>query len=268
MRHYHRVTAGLPLGNPELPPGNPELPPGKPGWGRECGLAVARAARGEANGGGDDEGDQGHLGEQEHGPHEPAEHLQKEQTDDDRADHEQRIVGNGEGTGAAAFGKHESQGTKRLRREHRSVGVYADPPEGLRPTVVFMNGRSLVTLIAAGRSLLGVIALLWPSLPARPWVGGTIAASPGGKVLARALGARDLALGVGAWRALRRRRGEASPWVTAGAVADLCDATVTLAAWRHLPRRGRAMVLLAAGGSAATAALAWMIDEHEPGNGK
>lgn len=127
-----------------------------------------------------------------------------------------------------------------------------------------MNGRLLVLLIAAGRCALGVVALLLPTLPARPWVGASTAKSPGGKVLARALGARDLALGVGAWRALRRRRGGASEWVTAGALADVSDAVVTLATWRHLPRGGRALVFLAAAGSAGTAALAWLIDEQEP----
>lgn len=126
-----------------------------------------------------------------------------------------------------------------------------------------MNGHLLVTLIAAGRCALGVLAMLLPSVPARPWVGATAAGSAGGKVLARALGARDLALGIGAWRALRRRRGGATEWVTAGALADVADAVVTLGSWRRLPRGGRALVLMAAAGSAATAALAWLIDEQE-----
>lgn len=95
-----------------------------------------------------------------------------------------------------------------------------------------------------------------PSLPGRPWV-GRLAAEPGGKVLARALGGRDLALGAGALstehpQTLRN-------WVALAAMADLGDALATLIAFPHLPRRSRWLVLASAlaaavlGGLSATA---------------
>ena len=62
--------------------------------------------------------------------------------------------------------------------------------------------RRGATAVAAGRVALGVTALAWPSVPARPWVG---AAADGlaARVFGRALGARDLALGLGALAALQ-----------------------------------------------------------------
>src|ERR1017187_9224043 len=51
--------------------------------------------------------------------------------------------------------------------------------------------------VAAGRVALGLAALAWPSGPARPWVGAA-ADDLTARVFGRALGARDLALGLGA----------------------------------------------------------------------
>src|SRR5947208_17161812 len=56
--------------------------------------------------------------------------------------------------------------------------------------------RGAVT-VAAGRVALGLTALAWPAVPARPWVGAS-ADDLAARVFGRALGARDLALGLGA----------------------------------------------------------------------
>jgi hypothetical protein len=109
------------------------------------------------------------------------------------------------------------------------------------------------TAVAAGRVAIGLTALAWPSLPSRPWVG---AASDdlAAQVFGRALGARDLALGLGALTALRRTpagSGPAGAWVAAGAMSDALDVVATLSSWRRLPRTGRWLVA----GSAAAAAL-------------
>jgi hypothetical protein len=50
--------------------------------------------------------------------------------------------------------------------------------------------------VAAGRVALGLTALAWPVVPARPWVGAA-ADDLAVRVFGRALGARDLALGAG-----------------------------------------------------------------------
>lgn len=113
-----------------------------------------------------------------------------------------------------------------------------------------VDPRAVLRLIAAGRTLLGVVALTRPELPARPWVGREDAGSTGGRVLARALGTRDLVLGAGALAALRTEKA-GRDWAVAGSVADALDAIVTLGAFRRLPKGGRLLVLASAGGAAA-----------------
>lgn len=95
-----------------------------------------------------------------------------------------------------------------------------------------------------------MVALTFPELPARPWVGRPVADTPGGQVLARALGARDLALGIGALASGSRG------WAAAGAAADALDAAVTLGSFSALPKRGRLLVLGSAGGAAIAGGLA------------
>jgi hypothetical protein len=135
--------------------------------------------------------------------------------------------------------------------------------------------RRGATGIAAGRVALGLTALVWPSLPARPWVG---AASDdlAARVFGRALGARDLALGLGALIALRRspaeagEDGEAVRWVAAGALSDALDVAASVSSWPDLPRAGRWLVAASAGGAAltgATAALALRQTRSAPGRG-
>ena len=104
--------------------------------------------------------------------------------------------------------------------------------------------------VAAGRAAIGVTALAWPAAPSRPWVGAA-ADDLAVRVFARALGARDLALGLGALAALLGQDGSASAWVAAGALSDTLDVASSLASWRGLPRIGRWLVA----GSAAAAAL-------------
>ncbi|HUR49526.1 MAG TPA: hypothetical protein VMY88_08395 [Acidimicrobiales bacterium] len=113
-----------------------------------------------------------------------------------------------------------------------------------------MDARQLIRFIGAGRTALGLIALTRPEVPARPWVGRAVASTPGGRVLARALGARDLVLGLGAL--ISGSRG----WAAAGAGADALDAAVTLGSFSDLPRRGRLLVLGSAGGAAIAGGLA------------
>lgn len=110
-----------------------------------------------------------------------------------------------------------------------------------------------VRLLAGARIGLGVVAFLAPTLPARPWV-GIDAARPSAKTLARALGARDVALGLGTLLAQR----DGSPvrgWLEASALADAGDVAATLISWRSSPRLGRVGVLLAATGGAAACSL-------------
>jgi hypothetical protein len=114
--------------------------------------------------------------------------------------------------------------------------------------------------VAVGRVALGLTALAWPSVPARPWVGAA-ADDLAARVFGRALGGRDVALGLGALAALQRPAGEpgsASAWVAAGALSDALDVAASLASLRELPRMTRWLVAGSAGGAALTGAAAAM----------
>jgi hypothetical protein len=142
-----------------------------------------------------------------------------------------------------------------------SAGASAGPAAG--PSAGPALLRLGATAVAAGRVALGVTALAWPSVPARPWVGAA-ADGPAGQVFGRALGGRDVALGLGALAALSRPAGEsesASAWVAAGALSDALDVAASLSSWRELPRVTRWLVAASAGGAAllgaAGAAAIW-----------
>jgi hypothetical protein len=120
--------------------------------------------------------------------------------------------------------------------------------------IAMLLRRGAVT-VAAGRVALGLTALAWPSVPARPWVGAA-ADDLAARVFGRALGARDLALGLGALTALQRpaEPGSACAWVAAGALSDALDVLASLSSWRELPRTSRWLVAVSAGGAALTGA--------------
>lgn len=116
-----------------------------------------------------------------------------------------------------------------------------------------MGARRTCLAVAAARAALGVVALAAPALVARPWVGE--APGPlGQQVLGRALGGRDLALGLGALLA-GRQGGALRNWGEAGAFADAIDAAITVVAFRRLPAKGRWAVLASASGAALAGAL-------------
>ena len=105
-----------------------------------------------------------------------------------------------------------------------------------------------VQVLAWGRIALGVVVFAAPTLPTRPWV-GTDAGRASTRTLARALGARDVALGLGTVLA-QRHRSPVRGWLEASALADIGDVAATLAGWGSRPRLGRLGVLAAAAGGA------------------
>ena len=110
--------------------------------------------------------------------------------------------------------------------------------------------------VAAGRVALGLTALIRPAVPSRPWV-GTGPDDLTARVFGRALGGRDLALGLGALAALARADAEpaaASAWVAAGALSDTLDVAASLASWSELPKVGRLLVVASAAGAALAGA--------------
>jgi hypothetical protein len=121
--------------------------------------------------------------------------------------------------------------------------------------------------LAINRISFGVGMVLAPGLYARSWVGTKAAGEDATKVLARALGARDLALGAGGLLALRAGDVERSRrWFTAQGVTDAVDLLATLAA-RDVPVPARVFAGAMAAGSAAIAAAYVRLAPHRmPGN--
>lgn len=113
-----------------------------------------------------------------------------------------------------------------------------------------MDERAVARLLAFGRIGVGLGLLAAPTAVAKRW-GGPVAADPGAKVFLRALGGRDLLLGVGAMKALGEGDGAAEDWVRAAAFADVTDAVATTVALRHLPSPSKWLTVALAGGAAA-----------------
>jgi hypothetical protein len=106
--------------------------------------------------------------------------------------------------------------------------------------------RIVAALISLARFLFGVAFIAKPQLMDRAWIGKQ-ARLPGAQLLARAVGARDLVLGLGALHALTRDDGSASPWLAAAGTCDAVDFGATWAAGSGIPRQARNGVLGIAG---------------------
>src|SRR5918997_567646 len=106
--------------------------------------------------------------------------------------------------------------------------------------------RMLGLSISVGRFLFGVAFIARPQLMQRAWIGKQ-ARLPGAQLLARAVGARDLVLGLGGLQALNRNDGSARPWLAAAGICDAVDFGATWAAGRGIPRQARSGVLAIAG---------------------
>jgi hypothetical protein len=111
------------------------------------------------------------------------------------------------------------------------------------------TARTLARLLALGRIVIGMTAVVAPTLVARPWIGDA-SASTTSRLLARTMGGRDLALGIGAMRAITLSDQEARPWLALGGTADAVDALATVVAFAGLPRRTRWGILAMTAGAA------------------
>ena len=103
------------------------------------------------------------------------------------------------------------------------------------------------------RIAIGAVAVVLPRLVLRPWIGAD-AGQPSARLLSRALGGRDMALGLGALLAMNHG-GPVRGWLEAGGLADAGDVLATVLGWPHESRWGRWMVLAAAGTGVASAAV-------------
>ena len=98
-----------------------------------------------------------------------------------------------------------------------------------------MNAKTLGTSLAAGRVLAGAAFLADPERVLGGWVGSRTARRGGAQLIGRALGVRDLVLGLGA---LTAGSDSVRPWYLAGALSDAVDLAATVTA-DDIPESGR-----------------------------
>jgi hypothetical protein len=123
-----------------------------------------------------------------------------------------------------------------------------------------MQPRDLALAQARARMAVGAAFFLAPGLAGRLWVGDDAWRRPV-KVLARAFGARDLAIGLGVVIALDRGA-PVRGWLEAGALSDALDFTASTLAGDSIPSDLRRFALALGGGSALLGvALARALDE-------
>jgi hypothetical protein len=116
---------------------------------------------------------------------------------------------------------------------------------------------------ARGRIAFGLGFLLLPTLTGRMWVGPD-AGRTGTKLFIRAMGARDLAIGLGVVIAIDRGA-PVRGWLEASTLADLADFAATLIAREELPESAVPPALAIAGGSAAIGAWLSRAVDYPPG---
>jgi hypothetical protein len=119
-----------------------------------------------------------------------------------------------------------------------------------------MTPRLEMQLLQAGRALIGAALVVAPQAPGGNWVGDD-ARTPGGRVAMRALGAREVLVGIGALRAARSgSTSEAVAWSLGLAACDVVDGVATLAEARELPRSALAVTAIALTSALAGARIA------------
>jgi len=126
-----------------------------------------------------------------------------------------------------------------------------------------VDTRQLVRVLALLRAAIGVVLIALPGRAGARWIGEP-AADRRVKLVARGLGARDLAIGLGTYQALQSGA-PVKPWVQAAALSDTSDAVSGLLASRQLgPARAIGTVLTAGGAAAAGWLCADRVDEGLP----
>lgn len=119
----------------------------------------------------------------------------------------------------------------------------------------------MVAAFGLSRVAFGIAECLAPGRIGRAWVGQSGGEPPTGVIL-RAVGARDIALGVGMAEAARRDA--AAPWLALSVFSDLVDLAATAAARDRIPAAGLATTTVVAG-SVVTVGLALLASDSISG---
>ncbi len=111
------------------------------------------------------------------------------------------------------------------------------------------NAREQVRVLGIARAIIGGAMVLAPATSMRFWIREE-RKSFGTRLVTRAFGMREIAIGVGTVLAVDHDA-PVRGWLEAGVLIDSSDALATLLSYRKLPRVGRTLVLA----GAATAAV-------------
>lgn len=122
-----------------------------------------------------------------------------------------------------------------------------------------MEPRELALWHARGRQFVGAAFVLAPGLAGSAWIAGDARRRPV-KVLARAFGARDLAIGLGIAIALDRGT-PVRGWLEGAALSDGIDTAASLLAGSSIPPAIRWPCVALGAGSAAMAA--WLARQFD-----
>jgi hypothetical protein len=123
-----------------------------------------------------------------------------------------------------------------------------------------MNARiAMNTAFGLSRVAFGIVAATVPEKIGSTWVGDD-ASRASNKTVFRAMGFRDIALGVGATQAALRD--EAGPWLAVSLFADLGDVAATLISAGSIDRKGVVTTSLLAGSAAVAAGVLLAIDSN------
>jgi len=114
------------------------------------------------------------------------------------------------------------------------------------------RARQAAGWFASGRAVLGAGMFISPGLASAVWIGRR-PRDPALELFVRGLAARDVALGIGALRALREDQGPGR-WIAMSALADAGDGVATLMARPYVGGRPRLVWSGLAIASAATGA--------------
>jgi hypothetical protein len=118
--------------------------------------------------------------------------------------------------------------------------------------------RRLASLLGLTRAGIGLTAVVAPSIVASPWAGDDVQ-NPGGRLMTRAFGVRDAALGLGVHLAARRGAPLKS-WLRLSALCDVGDAAATVAAGDDLGDMTSMTMALAGVGAISSFGLAALAD--------
>ncbi|MEX1219599.1 MAG: hypothetical protein WEB05_04335 [Solirubrobacterales bacterium] len=121
-----------------------------------------------------------------------------------------------------------------------------------------MNLRiALNTGFGFSRVIFGLVAATVPEKIGSTWVGED-ASRTSNKTIFRAMGFRDIALGIGATEAALRD--EAGPWLAVSLLADIGDVAATLISINGIDRKGVITTSFLAGSAAVAAGVLLAID--------